>query len=186
MKYAFRTTYRQDADTYVEDRGYAHEVKRGHPDFEAVEAEFGDILKPGQTASRGMGDVWEVSDGFPLLADMKAIKLERLKVAWLHTEAHGKVRINNKNGESFVIDATERANRDIGGLIDSMEYASQEKDLFCDAENQMHEVTLAELREMRQAVVAFGRATYARKWLLREQIEAAKTCAELDAIEISF
>lgn len=186
MKYPFRITYRQDADTYVEDRGYAHEVKRGDPDFEVVDAEFGDILKPGQTASRGMSDAWEIEDGFPLLTAMKAIKMERLKVAWMQTEAHGVIGVENENGESFVIDATEKSLGHITSLISNMEYDKQERELFCDANNEMHEVSLADLSEMKQAVIRYGRQTFGKKWLLRDQIKAAKTCAELDAIEISF
>ena len=47
MSYPFRTTYRQDADTYIEDRGYAHVIARGHADFATLD---GEKLKDGWAA----------------------------------------------------------------------------------------------------------------------------------------
>jgi len=76
MTYPFRTTYRQDAKTYIEDRGYAHMVTDEHEDYALLEAEFGNILAVGQTARRNSsGDDWEVLEGFPLLDAAKAEKL---------------------------------------------------------------------------------------------------------------
>jgi len=88
MSYAFRTTYRQDAETYVEDRGYAHTVTKGQASFATLDAEFGKILAVGQTARRNSeGDGWEVVDGFPLLDSVKAVKLAEINRAYESTLA---------------------------------------------------------------------------------------------------
>lgn len=64
MEYAFANTYKQDTDTYVEDRGFLRTVSRGGEDFEAVDAQFGELLQPGQSAARSAdGKGWEVVDG---------------------------------------------------------------------------------------------------------------------------
>ena len=88
MSYAFRTTYRQNAETYVEDRGYAHTVTKGQASFATLDAEFGKILAVGQTARRNSeGDGWEVVDGFPLLDSVKAVKLAEINRAYESTLA---------------------------------------------------------------------------------------------------
>ena len=83
MSYSFRTTYRQDEDTYVEDRGYAHVVKRGEEGFSDLEFEFGKILAIGQTARRDSeGTGWEVVDGFPLLELAKQSKMAEINAGF--------------------------------------------------------------------------------------------------------
>jgi hypothetical protein len=183
MSYSFRTTYRQDEDTYVEDRGYAHAVKRGDADFATLDKEFGSILSVGQTATRNSdGDGWAVEDGSPLLAIGKEKMLETLREAWLAAEACGTV----STSAGFVIDATERANRDIEGLITSMEASGTENVTFCAADNSFHPVTLEQLKAMRLEIISHGQALYARKWELRTAIEQATTFEALDAVTISF
>jgi len=79
MSYPFRTTYRQDADTYVEDRGVAHIIAKGDADFAKLDRQFGTMLAVGQTARRsGDGDGWEVIDGFPLLESLKIAKMAEI------------------------------------------------------------------------------------------------------------
>lgn len=183
MSKAFRTTYRQDEDTYVEDRGYAHAVARGDEGFAELDAEFGKILAPGQTAIRESGgNGWEVRDGFPLLENLKASYLASLHDAWLRAEDNGRV----ESSAGFAIDATERANRDITGLITAMKAGGGEKVKFCDADNNFHDVTLAQLETMLLEIIQHGQRLYADKWRIRTAIEQAKTVAELEAVQISF
>lgn len=183
MSYPFRTTYRQDVDTYIEDRGFPFAVKRSDADFAILDAEFGAILSTGQTAKRDNGgDTWEVVDGFPILDNMKAEKLLALNRQWENAEAHGVV--NSSAG--FAIDATERANRDITGLITGMEATGEDSVTFCAADNSFHEVTLAQLKTMLLEIIKHGQVLYARKWEIRSQITEAKTIEELAAVEISF
>ena len=63
---------------------------------------------------------------------------------------------------------------------------AETKLIFMDANNQGHEVGLAELETLRLEIIQAGQAAYQEKWKLRAAIEAAKTKEELDAIEIAF
>ena len=183
MSYSFRTTTMVDNDTYIEDRGFAHAVTRGDKNFAAVDAQFSSMLQPGQTAVRSIdGDGWDVIDGCPILDEAKARKLVELHDAWLAAEADGVVSSN----VGFAIDANERANRDLEGLISSMEAGDVDKATFCAADNSFHEVTLDQLKTMRLEVIAHGQALYARKWELRSGIENAATFDALNAVQISF
>lgn len=183
MNYPFRTTYKQDADTYIEDRGHAFTIRRGNADFDTLDAEFGSLLAPGQTAIReNNGDGWEVKAGFPMLEALKQARMEELHRAWLSAEANGQV--NSSVG--FAIDATERANRDITGLITGLEATNQTTTTFCAADNSFHEVTLDQLKTMLLEIIQHGQAIYAAKWQMRQAIEGATTLEAVSAVNISF
>ena len=111
----------------------------------------------------------------------KGERLDELNAAWLTAEANGKVTV-----DGITIDATSRSNRDIEGLIISMEAQGIGSTVFCAADNSFHEVTLAQLKDFQLAVIGLGQRLYARKWELRTAIEAAETLEELEAITISF
>lgn len=116
-----------------------------------------------------------------MLYNEKCAKLEILHTAWLEAEATGTVTV-----DGITIDATSRSNRDIEGLIISMEAQGTASTMFCAADNSFHEVTLAQLKDFQLAVIGLGQRLYARKWELRTAIEAAETLEELEAIAISF
>lgn len=118
----------------------------------------------------------------PTLDEARAAALEALNAAFAAAEAEGKVL----SSAGFVIDATERSNRDIEGLITSMEATDTPETTFCAADNSFHTVTLDQLRAMRLEVIAHGQALYARKWELRTAIEAAETAEAVKGIVISF
>ena len=111
----------------------------------------------------------------------KGEMLEELNTAWLEAEATGTVTV-----DGITIDATSRSNRDIEGLIISMEAQGTASTLFCAADNSFHEVSLAQLKDFQLAVIGLGQRLYARKWELRTAIEGAETLEELEAITISF
>lgn len=111
----------------------------------------------------------------------KGERLEELNAVWLEAEANGTVTV-----DGITIDATSRSNRDIEGLIISMEAQGTESTMFCAADNSFHEVTLQQLKDFRLAVIGLGQRLYARKWDLRTAIETAETLEELEAIVISF
>lgn len=126
--------------------------------------------------------VWE--DEYSVSFDAKSPKeekLDELHAAWLAAEANGTVTV-----DGITIDATSRSNRDIEGLIISMEAQGIESTVFCAADNSFHEVTLAQLKDFQLAVIGLGQRLYARKWEIRTAIEAAETPEELEAITISF
>jgi len=182
MSYRFRHTYRQSATAFVEDRGYPFTVAEGDELYGTLLAEFGELLEPGQTAVRdASGDGWDVVDGFPLLEDARTRKLEALRKAWLAAEADGTVTMGG-----VAYDCNDRANRDIAGLIASMEASGAETVQFCAADNSFHSLTLADLKALQLLVIGHAQALYARKWELRTAIESAGTFGELDAVQISF
>ena len=119
----------------------------------------------------------------PTLEEARAEALVRLNSAFAAAEAAGKVM---SSSSGFVIDATERSNRDIEGLITSMEATSTQETTFCAADNSFHTVTLEQLRTMRLEVIAHGQALYARKWELRTAIESAQSVEAVQGVDISF
>lgn len=116
------------------------------------------------------------------LAGYKASALERLNAEWLKAEQSGRLQ----SSVGFAIDATERANRDISGLITDLEATGNTSTTFCAADNSMHEVTLEQLKTMRLEVIRYGQALYAKKWGFRTAIENAASFEEVDAVNISF
>lgn len=180
MEYPFRTTYREDADTFVEDRGYPHYIRRGNPQFDVLEEEFGRILLPGHTATKGEGRWW-TEEGCPFLESARTLKLKKLHEAWLQAEADATVEYDGD-----LVDANERANRDVNGLITAMEAQGVETAEFCLADNTFRTLTLAQLKAVRLAIIAHAQLLYAHKWSRRLQIEGARTFDELEAVDISF
>ena len=137
--------------------------------------EVRDYLAAGQTFGTAPDESGALSEaglrqalafyGLPLgalltLEEARAEALARLDTAFADAEATGKVT----SSAGFVIDATERSNRDIEGLITSMEATGTPEASFCAADNSFHTVTLEQLRAMRLEVIAHGQALYARKW----------------------
>lgn len=82
MEYSFANTYKKDADTYIEDRGFLRTVSRGDADFDKLESQFGEMLSAGQSAIHNDYMEWEVVDGFPAKeaydnAEAKRLRAER-------------------------------------------------------------------------------------------------------------
>lgn len=114
--------------------------------------------------------------------NVRARKLNELNSLFVQAETNGTL----ESSVGFTIDANERANRDIDGLIKSLEATPEETVLFCVADNSFHEVTLDNLKTMQLEVIAFGQQLYTKKWQYREQINQAQSKEELDKIEIKF
>ena len=118
----------------------------------------------------------------PSLEELKKNKLQELNQKFLEAEENGTL----DSSVGFTIDATERSNRDIDGLIKSLEATKQDNTRFCAADNSFHEVTLDNLKTMQLEVIEYGQQLYAKKWQYREQINQAQSKEELDKIEIKF
>ena len=116
------------------------------------------------------------------LVQAKQRKLIKLQNAFEEAEKTGTV--NSSVG--FTIDATDRANRDIEGLIVVLEAHNLPGSTFCAADNSFHDVTLENLKTMRLEIIAHGQALYAKKWQLRTQIETATNLTDVNGIEIDF
>ncbi|MCZ4065738.1 DUF4376 domain-containing protein [Oxalobacter aliiformigenes] len=121
-----------------------------------------------------------VKNNRPAFDDRKTARLAELNDAF--EEAAKTAHLMSSVG--FEIDANETANRDIEGLTLVMN--DTDTTLFCDYNNQFHEVTKADLETMRREIVANSQRLYQIKWQYRSLIEAATTVEELDAITITF
>lgn len=96
-----------------------------------------------------------------------------------------------KSSLGFEADSDSRANQDVNGLVTAAEAmaaaeTAETKLTFMDANNEGHQVGLAELKTLQLEILQAGNAAYQEKWKLRAAIEAATTKEELDAIEIVF
>lgn len=116
------------------------------------------------------------------LEEVRTDKLSELDNLWSTAEETGVIQ----SSLGFPVDANERANRDVVGLISQMEMTSINKTQFCDANNDFHEVTLDNLKVLQLELIQYAQALYATKWQLRASIEAATTVDELNAIDIKF
>lgn len=133
--------------------------------------------------------IQEIPTGYQIIAipgptpeGVRAKKLRELSQKHHEAEEIGVIQ----SSLGFPIDANERANRDVSGLISQMEMTSVDKTQFCDANNDFQEVTLDNLKTMQLELIQYAQSLYATKWQLRAAIEAAKTVDELNAIDIKF
>lgn len=153
--------------------GWTHELSEGKPEYRDGKWYQTWVLIPVTHAP-------EEEENY--LNRLKQNKLNILNTKFLEAENNGTL----ESSVGFTIDATEGSNRDINGLIDSLEYTKEEKVMFCAADNTFHEVTLDNLKTMQLEVIAFGQQLYTKKWQYREQINNAQSKEELDKIEIKF
>lgn len=116
------------------------------------------------------------------LIEARAAHLQKLAERFEHAEAFG----HFGSALGFEVDATERANRDVSGLVTLMESTGQASVPFCDYGNVMRPVALAALKALQLELIAHGQLLYARKWTLREAILTAETIEAVQNIEINF
>lgn len=118
-------------------------------------------------------------------AELTAARADRL--AFLHAEfERASASGHFASSLGFEVDATERANRDVQGLITLLEGTGATESHFCDYGNVMRTVSLEQLRILQLEIIAYGQALYARKWALRTAIEAAGTVDAVQSVEIEF
>ena len=118
----------------------------------------------------------------PTFAELKAQKKSDLDAAF-HTACQHPVVMT---ADGWPADANETANRNVQGLITTMEATGSATVQFCDAENSFHEVSLEQLRAIQLAIIEKGQALYAQKWSFRTAIDAAEDEAALAEIQIAF
>lgn len=116
----------------------------------------------------------------PTLEEVRTEKMNELTSA--HSTAESNAHFVCSLG--FDIDANERANRDIDGLITTM--SDKDTVLFCDYNNEFHRVSKTDCVAMRSEIIENAQYLYMQKWNLRTLIENATSKEELEAIEIKF
>lgn len=113
----------------------------------------------------------------------KLAELERAFLNWYEKEA----TVTTSFG--FVADSDARAMMDVAGLVTALEAQPEETRTtvnFMDAENQVHALTLDQVKQVQLEIIQNGQSAYQQKWAYRTAIESAATVKELDGIEIVF
>ena len=82
------------------------------------------------------------------------------------------------------IDANNDALRNVGNLLLIM--GAEDKEMFCDYNNQFHELTKQQVEKIQAEIIGHIRGLYAQKWSCREQINTLTTAEEIDNIVIEF
>ena len=87
----------------------------------------------------------------------------------------------------FKIDANEKANRNVDGLIKLLEAKDVTQTvMFMDYNNEVHPVNYENLKTMQIEIIINGNNLYAKKWEIRTALLACTTLEEVDAIEIDL
>lgn len=142
-----------------------------------------------QTPARYMKELGPLPDGAMFeqpekpLEEVRKEKLSELSSKFSAAEADAHLT----SSLGIVINAGEKANRDIDGLVKLMEAMPDMETVdFCCYDNSFKSVTLADLKTMQVEVILSGNALYAQKWAFREAINAAQSKEELEVIAIKF
>lgn len=118
------------------------------------------------------------------LENVKARKLAELNRAMEEAKVSSSVSILSSTG--YTVNANTTAKQNVDGLITAMTATGAETVSFMTFDNELVNLTLAQLKTIQLELISYGNNLYARKWALRSQIEACKTKEEVDAIVISY
>lgn len=137
---------------------------------------------------------WNISDKLrkPSMEELEALEPEAMlyyarqnKLA----ELERKFNYELENGHmtcSFgvEIDANNDALRNVGNLLLVM--GAEDKEMFCDYNNQFHELTKQQVEQIQAEIIGHIRGLYAQKWSYRGQINTLTTAEEVNSIVIEF
>ena len=119
----------------------------------------------------------------PPLPELEAYKEQRkVELETLHEAAESEAHILSSLG--FEIDANDRANRDVAGLL--ITTAEGETVQFCDYSNVMRTVSRSDLQTMQVEIIKNAQSLYAQKWYYRNQIDTALSSTALSKINFTF
>lgn len=137
-----------------------------------------------QTPARYMTELGPLPAGALLvqpektLEELKEAKMQEIRQAFDREENIGYVT----SSMGFKADATRKSKADIDGLIQAMEAMGMADVALRDYDNQMHTLTLAQMKTLQLEVIQKGLWNYSTKWTLEGAVEAASTKAEIEAI----
>ena len=119
------------------------------------------------------------------LAQLKTFKKAQLEDATEGFDARRKdPGMTFKSSLGFVVDGDARSRDNIEGLININIGASPVS--FKDHDNQLHSLSLDELKTLLVEAQKNGALLYQQKWALQAEIDACKTAKKLAAIKIEF
>lgn len=130
------------------------------------------------------GDYYEICEiPAPPLPELEAYKEQRKnELTTLHEAAEKEAHILSSLG--FEIDANDRANRDIAGLL--ITTGEDETVSFCDYSNEMRQVNRSQLEIMQREIIENAQYLYSQKWNYRNQIEECETSEALSYLNFQF
>ena len=86
----------------------------------------------------------------------------------------------------FEVDADERAKQDVDGLILKMKKRTIETEMFRDANNEYHNLSLNDLETLQLEIIDSAQQMYKDKWQFEQAIDQATSNQQLDAIIIKM
>lgn len=137
---------------------------------------------------------WNISDKLPQpsMEELEALEPEAIlyyarqnKLAELDTKFNDAIENGHMTCSFGVeIDANNDALRNVGNLLLVM--GADDKELFCDYNNQFHELTRIQVELLQKEIIGHIKGLYAKKWSYREQINTLTTAEEINSIVIEF
>lgn len=139
-------------------------------------------------------DQWNISDKLPQpsMEELEALEPEAMlyyarqnKFDELDTKFNDAIENGHMTCSFGVeIDANNDALRNVGNLLLVM--GADDKELFCDYNNQFHELTRIQVELLQKEIIGHIKGLYAKKWSYREQTNTLTTAEEVDSIVIEF
>lgn len=137
---------------------------------------------------------WNISDKLPQpsMEELEALEPEAMlyytrqnKLAELDTKFNDALENGHMTCSFGVeIDANNDALRNVGNLLLVM--GPEDKEMFCDYNNQFHELTKQQIEKVQSEIIGYIRSLYSKKWSYRDQINTLTTAEEIDSIVIEF
>ena len=119
----------------------------------------------------------------PPLPELEAYKEQRkIELNAIHEATEKQAHVLSSLG--FEIDANDRANRDVTGLL--VTTAEDETVVFMDYSNQPHEITRADLEVMQREIIENAQYLYTQKWGFRSRIDECLNSEELSLLNFQF
>lgn len=132
---------------------------------------------------QGYDGLWYLKNRVPVEPVEEARKEKLKELEREHRLAEIDAHVISSLG--FEIDADDRANRDISGLLVTTTDEGTPIS-FCDYHNQMHQVYKKDLEVMQTEIIQNAQNLYNQKWSYRSQIQSAQSAEEINQIEIEF
>lgn len=135
---------------------------------------------------------WNIPYPQPSMEELEALEPEAMlyyarqnKLAELDTKFNYAIENGHMTCSFGVeIDANNDALRNVGNLLLVM--GADDKELFCDYNNQFHELTRIQVELLQKEIIGHIKGLYAKKWSYREQINTLTMPEEINSIVIEF
>lgn len=130
------------------------------------------------------GDYYEICERVaPPLPELEVYKERRKnELNTIHEAAEAEAHILSSLG--FEVDANDRANRDVTGLL--VTTPADGVVTFMDYSNEMHTLTRDDLEVLQKEIIENAQYLYSQKWTYRAQIEACESSYALSQLNFQF